>query len=38
MVGLLNEGYGADHAAYIQDIPPSEVERIEEYIKEDGNS
>jgi hypothetical protein len=31
MVGLLNEGYNADEASYILDIPLSEVARIVEY-------
>ena len=31
VVGLLNEGYNADQASYILDIPLSEVARIEEY-------
>jgi hypothetical protein len=31
VISLLNEGYNADQASYILDIPPSEVARIEEY-------
>ena len=31
VVGLLDEGYIADQASYILDIPLSEVARIEEY-------
>jgi ATP/maltotriose-dependent transcriptional regulator MalT len=31
VVELLNEGYNADQASYILDIPLSEVARIEEY-------
>jgi ATP/maltotriose-dependent transcriptional regulator MalT len=31
VVGLLDEGYNADQASYILDIPLSEVARIEEY-------
>jgi hypothetical protein len=31
VVALLNEGYNANQASYILDIPLSEVARIEEY-------
>jgi sortase (surface protein transpeptidase) len=31
VVGLLDEGYNADQASYILEIPLSEVARIEEY-------